>query len=276
MHSNFLKKKGDKERMAMALQKEAFSLLGKTKKIKSNRKKAREKLEQSLLLIASTNNRHLRIENLEKLKWLAEVNNQKGKAANYAKQINEINRLIQTSSARDILASKVENLNFQKTILNEELKSLSEAQLEDQLIIMLQKNQMDSLQFEMELDSLILAQNDMLFAEQAAKLKLQRSETKLQQSQRNLFLAIAGIIALLLIGVFIRYLETKKLNIVLATKNEIIEAERKKSDELLLNILPAVVATELKTYGTAKARKYQNATVFFSDFKKILAASPKH
>ena len=46
-----------------------------------------------------------------------------------------------------------------------------------------------------------------------------------------------------------------------------LEREVKKSDELLLNILPAHIAEELKTRGKAKARRHEMVTVFFSDFK---------
>lgn len=42
--------------------------------------------------------------------------------------------------------------------------------------------------------------------------------------------------------------------------------EKKKSDNLLHNILPEVIATELKTFGYSKARKFNNTTVLFTDF----------
>ncbi|MFT5800588.1 MAG: class 3 adenylate cyclase, partial [Nonlabens sp.] len=46
-----------------------------------------------------------------------------------------------------------------------------------------------------------------------------------------------------------------------------LEIAVRKSDELLLNILPANIAEELKTTGKAKARRHEEVTVFFSDFK---------
>jgi histidine kinase len=42
--------------------------------------------------------------------------------------------------------------------------------------------------------------------------------------------------------------------------------EKQKSDELLLNILPAETALELKKYGKARPRKYESVTVIFTDF----------
>ena len=46
-----------------------------------------------------------------------------------------------------------------------------------------------------------------------------------------------------------------------------IEAEKEKSDELLLNILPSSTAEELKAKGFASTQEYAEATVLFTDFK---------
>ncbi|MFM2135700.1 MAG: hypothetical protein RL021_1100, partial [Bacteroidota bacterium] len=50
-------------------------------------------------------------------------------------------------------------------------------------------------------------------------------------------------------------------------QKENVEREKKKSDDLLLNILPAATAEELKTAGRATPRKYDHVTVLFTDFK---------
>jgi PAS domain S-box-containing protein len=47
----------------------------------------------------------------------------------------------------------------------------------------------------------------------------------------------------------------------------IILDEKKKSDELLLNILPKLVADELKSSGKATTKRYDNVTILFTDFK---------
>lgn len=46
-----------------------------------------------------------------------------------------------------------------------------------------------------------------------------------------------------------------------------LEAEKQKSEELLLNILPVGLADELKEFGFAKAKRHEMVTVMFSDFK---------
>ena len=46
-----------------------------------------------------------------------------------------------------------------------------------------------------------------------------------------------------------------------------LEAEKLKSDKLLLNILPEQIADELKRFGKSYARKHQQVTVLFADIK---------
>jgi len=48
---------------------------------------------------------------------------------------------------------------------------------------------------------------------------------------------------------------------------QIILNEKKKSDELLLNILPKPVADELKRNGKATAKRSENVSILFTDFK---------
>ncbi len=54
-----------------------------------------------------------------------------------------------------------------------------------------------------------------------------------------------------------------------------IAKEKRRSDELLLNILPSEVADELKDTGTAKARRFDQVTVMFTDFKGFTKLSEK-
>ena len=60
---------------------------------------------------------------------------------------------------------------------------------------------------------------------------------------------------------------------LLNKSKDLVEVEKKKSDELLLNILPAEVADELKQKGQANARKFQKACVLFSDFEDFTGIS---
>jgi class 3 adenylate cyclase len=79
-------------------------------------------------------------------------------------------------------------------------------------------------------------------------------------------LAVCGHIVLvfMVINVF-----EKQKNIAfdkMLEKNKIIEQEKEKSDQLLLNILPAEVMEELKETGKTQAKNYDLVTVLFADF----------
>lgn len=52
-----------------------------------------------------------------------------------------------------------------------------------------------------------------------------------------------------------------------------ISKEKKRSEELLLNILPEEIANELKAKGETEARQMDNVTVLFTDFKGFTALS---
>ncbi len=68
---------------------------------------------------------------------------------------------------------------------------------------------------------------------------------------------------------------------VVAEKKEVekqkavVEKEKKRSDDLLLNILPQEVADELKEKGSAEARLMDEVTILFTDFKGFTQLSGK-
>lgn len=96
-------------------------------------------------------------------------------------------------------------------------------------------------------------------------------EKQQQKTAFVLYLIIAGFGAgiILIIALFsIRNSRVRKRNNrELAGKNVELLDEKKKSDDLLLNILPEVVANELKATGKVKPKEYRHATMLFTDFK---------
>ena len=78
------------------------------------------------------------------------------------------------------------------------------------------------------------------------------------------FFIALGLVSFLLI--YIMLYEFEKADFI-----RIIKIERKKSDELLLNILPEETANELKEKGESIPRKYDLVTVIFTDFKNFTA-----
>ncbi len=83
------------------------------------------------------------------------------------------------------------------------------------------------------------------------------------QRQRimNWAAGITGFLLLFVVGgIYNRYKYVRKTN-------KIIQIERDRSKELLLNILPEETARELEIAGAAKTRYYESVTVLFTDFK---------
>jgi len=80
-------------------------------------------------------------------------------------------------------------------------------------------------------------------------------------------LVLLAMVSVILVGVGLLYFINRRKNKELAEKNKLIEEERKKSEELLLNILPQDVVNELKLQGKTSAKSYSLATVLFADIK---------
>lgn len=62
-------------------------------------------------------------------------------------------------------------------------------------------------------------------------------------------------------------LELRRKLIELSGARKALESEKARSDELLLNILPAKIAGELKANHEIEPRFYESATIMFTDFK---------
>ena len=86
-----------------------------------------------------------------------------------------------------------------------------------------------------------------------------------EQKKTQRIIAIAIAIAMFLIGLLAIAL-FKRNRFILKT-SKIIESEKKRSDDLLKNILPDETALELKENGTVKAKKFESVSVLFTDFK---------
>lgn len=87
-----------------------------------------------------------------------------------------------------------------------------------------------------------------------------------ERSDRNLALSAGLIIFLLAGGLFSRLQYVRKTQ-------RVIKKERDRSDELLLNILPAEIADELKQNGKAKAKRFEEASILFTDFIQFTATA---
>lgn len=82
----------------------------------------------------------------------------------------------------------------------------------------------------------------------------------------NIFSGLVGLFGLMFLVSLVFENGKNRALIKLADKNRVVEQERKRSDELLLNILPENVAHELKTEGKTRAKKFNHCTILFCDF----------
>lgn len=89
-------------------------------------------------------------------------------------------------------------------------------------------------------------------------------------------------IPLLFIYVFVRFrinqvkrqkmlleLQVKERTAEVTRQKELLEQEKEKTEKLLLNVLPAETAEELKAKGKATARQYRMTSIMFTDFKSF-------
>lgn len=133
-------------------------------------------------------------------------------------------------------------------------------------------------------DSLYNAAKDTRITEIETQFKMAEKDLELQKSNLEInkqiaaakekdtrqvyfIIALSIMLAVVLLGLW-GYRQKQK-------DNRIIAEEKRKSDELLLNILPLETAEELKRSGTAKARNFDMVTVMFTDFKGFTSYSEK-
>lgn len=126
-------------------------------------------------------------------------------------------------------------------------------------------------------DSLDIQNESKKVAKLDAKKELELKDKELEL--QNLLIAkkhneriglIVGIVALaiVLLIIFRNYRERGRVN-------RLLEVEKQKSEELLLNILPEEVAEELKQKGSADATHFDEVTVLFTDFVNFSGASER-
>ncbi|NBC09364.1 MAG: hypothetical protein GVY26_19415 [Bacteroidetes bacterium] len=144
-------------------------------------------------------------------------------------------------------------LQTEKERFEREVDALNDEQARQDLLLAKQQQAIDSISMARLEDSLTVTR-------QEKELQAQQAQIELQRTQRDRSLILAGAIIIIAAILFLLYFNSRR-------KNRVIQRERKRSEELLLNILPLSVAEELKTHGEAAARHYEEVTVLFSDFK---------
>jgi len=159
---------------------------------------------------------------------------------------------------------KIEKEQIENVLAKEEIKikEMDTEEVKEELLLAHYKSMYDSLSYLRMMDSLILVK-------QNAELQQQETELARQKIQQSFSMLGTGGSSLLFLLILFSYFKQRKNNQLLSEKNVQIQTEQDRSEGLLLNILPAQVAEELKQFGAAQAHKYEGVSVLFTDFKNF-------
>jgi len=143
-------------------------------------------------------------------------------------------------------------MQAQQAAYKAQIDKMNEDQAKAALALMQQRFVLDSMKNQANIDALKVTN---------AELGLRESENK-----RNFYLAAFVAMLFLAGGALYSLLRARQNARILSEKNKIIRAEQERSENLLLNILPALVADELKKQGRTSARYFDDVSVLFADF----------
>lgn len=195
---------------------------------------------------------------------------------------------------------KATEFRYQQQLTEEKLaRSNQELNLKEQRLIIINKEQdLQKLaylkkQAELQSERLLRNEKEKEFAmtekikqNEIGRLKAQNEIERLTASKRlgQLMGLLGVLLGLLFVAVAFYYQNKKKqrlneqlihVNNELTQVNVDLSIEKKKSDDLLLNILPEQVAQELKEHGQSKARNFGNVSVLFTDFVNFTGISER-
>jgi len=132
----------------------------------------------------------------------------------------------------------------------------------------LQVRETDEKLRQMEFEKKML-QDSIAKAEEARLIEVAHQEEVREKNQtRNVLIGSSFLLLLLAGGLFSRWRYVRK-------SRDMISKEKDRSENLLLNILPAEIAEELKQKGRADARDFEMVSILFTDFKGFTEASAK-
>ena len=121
---------------------------------------------------------------------------------------------------------------------------------------------------QMEFEKIML--QDSIAKVEEARLVQEAHEAEMHKEQktRNIAFVLGAFILLMAIGIYSRLRYVRKSKVI-------IEKEKERSENLLLNILPEEIAQELKEKGKADARDFDMVSILFTDFKSFTEQSAK-
>ncbi len=164
-----------------------------------------------------------------------------------------------TNELKDLWPKELEEIQSDFEQNESRIGKLEPVEVKKELLQATYKNKYDSLMHLHILDSINLEKQEL-------SIRKHEAEMERQKARRSLMMTGSGSTLLLSIFLFLGFTRQKKHNRMLTLKNDEIKLAQERSEELLLNILPAQVADELKQYGESKAHRYDQVSVLFSDF----------
>lgn len=171
--------------------------------------------------------------------------------------------------AKQALETKMRELTYTQVLIDSakaELASTRNQLTETELV-----NKRIKEELQHQEDSVTMLKQEQEF--QDLKLKSQQTELDAQKQKNQLYIIAAALALSLLVVLFALLFTRQKALKELAEKNKVIQEEKKRSDDLLLNILPEEIMHELKAHGKTTARNYSKATVLFADIKDFTTIS---
>jgi class 3 adenylate cyclase len=185
----------------------------------------------------------------------------KEKVSKLTKEINEIQ--LELKKAAGASPEELEEILKNLEEKEQELSEITEAKVEAEGLVSKYKG-----------EKVFLVKEKERMEELADQAKDKAELAELKNTRFQLGTILGSVIAALVLGfLFFAYRSQSRARRNLADKNAVIAEEQKRSEELLLNILPSNIAEELKEHGSAKARRHENVSVFFSDFKNFTKLS---
>jgi adenylate cyclase len=202
----------------------------------------------------------------------------------YIEFLGKINMNLVNASAHE------EKTDFDEQILKDEFSNvMAKATVELQQMVNQQQDSLTATSTELALkkEENQIQQNQLRKQDSIAQLQkqviaqqdelVQLQESKNQQLILGIILSLI-VVALAVIALIGRQMANRKLakqKAEVEAQKRLVDTERKKAEELLLNILPQEIASELKEKGIARPRSYNMVTVLFTDFKGFTKISEK-
>jgi len=204
----------------------------------------------------------------QEIKKLNQENQQKNFEIASTKQEAQAARS-EAARAKTELEIKKRELSETQTKIDSAKKLLGET--EEMLMSSEMRNKRIAERLQFQEDSVKILKKE----QEVQDLLLKKSELELdaQKAKNNLYIIVAAISLSLLTVIGLLFFARQKTLRELEEKNKIINEEKRRSDELLLNILPEEVMHELKAHGKTTAKNYSKATVLFADIKDFTTIS---